>query len=133
MTQYTARCNVCPYSDSGSLLQVAVPARNHERATGHRVTVWDGPTSQLTRALWTGNQTTALVAANQYSANPYKDERATAAYWALAYVGWTLTDYPSEVTDSQARQAWEQYQRALHWADLHREALIDRRVAALFE
>lgn len=37
----------------GWLGEVAPVARAHEAIFGHQVTVWDSPTSQVTRSLWT--------------------------------------------------------------------------------
>jgi hypothetical protein len=41
----TAMCTTCPHTDPATALA-------HEATTGHTVSVWDSPTSQLPRALW---------------------------------------------------------------------------------
>jgi hypothetical protein len=41
----TAMCSTCPHTGPATALA-------HEAETGHTVTVWDSPVSQLPRFLW---------------------------------------------------------------------------------
>lgn len=51
---YSARCNHCSFEAIGNLSPVGTAARMHEASMSrHRVTVWDSPTSQIPRSLWT--------------------------------------------------------------------------------
>ena len=51
---YTGRCNVCPFVVSNIMLtNISGACNDHESIHAeHRVTVWDGPTSQLPREFW---------------------------------------------------------------------------------
>ena len=56
---YAARCDRCPFEAINVMLtNVSGAANVHEVGNaGHRVTVWDGPTSQLPRSFWATDRT----------------------------------------------------------------------------
>lgn len=126
-----AQCNRCSFESRGTLLAVAVPARNHERETsGHYVTIWDTPTSQIPRSLW-AKSSTALVKQYPTTAEIGTEDAARlwelrAAEWVAAVLKWASRPAGSLGRDETLTDSFEAMQSARETAAWHRSLIVVR-------